>query len=338
MARRSLLAPTRSLLSILAVATLSLPAKAQEKATFQVELLEVAALAFDRKGDTLAAVCVEHEEKQTKAILKRWTLTEGKDRLTPLGRLPRVRAVAVSPDLRLVALGCEDKTARVFDAETGRRLSALTGHESQVLALAFAPDGKTLAAGSFTDVRLWDSAAGEVRTNLKGHRHCVTALAFAPDGKTLASAEGYFTTRRPAEARLWDLAGGKERLTIRVAMKHIDCLAFSGDGKLLAAGSEDRTAKVWEAGTGRELHLLKGHKADVTAVAFAPGSKVLASADAGGTLRLWGVDQGKEVGALQGHTEAITALAFSPDGQVLATGGSDGKVRLWSLDKLLGRK
>ncbi|MGK3111543.1 WD40 repeat domain-containing protein, partial [Streptomyces mordarskii] len=78
--------------------------------------------------------------------------------------------------------------ARLWDTDTGNVRITLKGHNDNVLAVAFSPDGKTLATGSRDDTaRLWDTDTGNVRITLKGHNDNVLAVAFSPDGKTLAT-------------------------------------------------------------------------------------------------------------------------------------------------------
>ena len=102
------------------------------------------------------------------------------------------------------------KTVRLWDAATGETRATLKGHEGWVCAVAFSPDGKTLAsAGGDKTVRLWDAATGEARATLKGHEGSVSAVAFSPDGKTLASAGEDRTVR------LWDAATGETRATLK---------------------------------------------------------------------------------------------------------------------------
>src|SRR5262249_50710156 len=61
-------------------------------------------------------------------------------------------------------------------------------HTNAVKSVAFGPDGKTLASGSYDGViRLWEVSSGKSLNALYGHNHWVTSVAFSPDGRVLAS-------------------------------------------------------------------------------------------------------------------------------------------------------
>ena len=86
-------------------------------------------------------------------------------------------------------------------AQEPKLRATLRGHTQAVVAVAYSPDGKTLASASYDGtLKLWDVAGGKERATLKGHTDAVLCVAFSPDGKALASA-GYDTT-----VRLWDPA------------------------------------------------------------------------------------------------------------------------------------
>ena len=86
----------------------------------------------------------------------------------------------------------------------------LDGHAREVASVAFSPDGKTLASGSWdSTIKLWEVATGRNTATLKGHSSYVSCVAFRPDGKTLASASWDSTVK------LWDVATGKETATLQ---------------------------------------------------------------------------------------------------------------------------
>jgi WD40 repeat protein len=206
------------------------------------------------------------------------------------------------------------------------------GHRSEVTAVAFAPDGRTLAtSGADYSVCLWDLTSQQC-LRLLGVRG--GALAFAPDGKTLAIAgeSGRAVGQREAAAsrtvRLWDLAARRERASLPHRSNVAD-VAFSPDGKLLAAACEDRTVRLWDVGDRREVGALAGHPGELFCVRFSPDGRTLACCGRGTAVRLWDMDLRQTITTFQGHTASVTSLSFAPDGRTLASGSYDGTVRLW---------
>ena len=77
----------------------------------------------------------------------------------------------------------------------------LTGHRGLVVALAYSPDGRTLASASADGTaRLWDLATGKLTATLQSPAARAYCVAFSPDGKTLAVGYG----GPAAWCRLWD--------------------------------------------------------------------------------------------------------------------------------------
>src|SRR5256885_1364904 len=97
-------------------------------------------------------------------------------------------------------------------------------------SVAFSPEGKTLASGSYDKtIKLWDVASGELLRSLEGHRDSVLSVAFSSDGKTLASGSNDTTIK------LWDVASGELLRSLEGHRDSVRSVAFSSDGKTLAS-------------------------------------------------------------------------------------------------------
>jgi WD40 repeat protein len=336
--------------------------------TFQhVEPAEsLAAVAFSPDGRHLAAAFNGAEDR-----VRQWELATGQERpkISPILDPSGVFCLAYSPDGATLATSGRDGVVHQWDAKSGAERAAPGGPFGYIRAMALAPDGKSVAAGSGPLIRLLDIPSSTERRRFRGHGSLVHDLAFSPDGAELAS------TALDGETRLWDARNGALRHSwshyLRVlafrpdgkvlmgsrwgeralklwnvrtgeewlkpdqaGLDFSNCLAVSPDSGTLATGLSNKPAILWDLNTGRQkrsLSKLPGN-GSAAALAFSPDGKSLAMAHNGADnmCGLWDPNTGQPRLILTHLNSGIASLAFSPDGAMLATAGlTDGSVRLF---------
>jgi WD40 repeat protein len=211
-----------------------------------------------------------------------------------------------------------------------------------VWAVAFSPNGKTLALGNFdgTVQLLRMDRPSSQPIALSGHKGSVTSMSFSPDGKTLASGSYDGTVR------LWDPDRTEAEPFVLTSGNAVQSVAFSPDGLRLAAGALDGTLRVWQPSRPDAAPIqFTGFAHSTRNAFFSRDGKMLiavgcavANTDGGtcgqGEVRRW--DLGAASAAptvLATHDGMLTSAALSPDGRVLATGADDGTLQLWDPDQ-----
>jgi WD40 repeat protein len=179
--------------------------------------------------------------------VKLWDLNTGRELRTLQGpNADEVYAVAFSPpNAGLVAAGGSDRVIRLWDVAGGGKRQELRGHTDNVLAVTFAPDGRTLASGgSDRTVRIWDVASGR---EIRAFRGPVEKdVAFSPDGKVLAVGGG------DGNVRLWDVESGQERAVFREE-GWVSHAVFAADGRMLVTGNNQGQITLRLAATEQDV-------------------------------------------------------------------------------------
>ncbi|KAL1740832.1 hypothetical protein HDZ31DRAFT_67533 [Schizophyllum fasciatum] len=232
------------------------------------------------------------------------------------GHTGDVNSVAFSPDGRHIVSGPNDRTIRIWDAETREQVGdALEGHTNWVLSVAFSPDGRHIVSGSHDNtIRIWD-----VGDTLKGHTDAVNSVAFSPDGRHIVSGSHDRTIR------IWDAEARKQIVdALKGHSDTVRSVAFSPDGRHIVSGSDDRTIRIWDTETREQVgDALKGHTNGVSSVAFSPDGRHIVSGSRDETIRIWDAETREQMGGTsfrarttapsgQGETSHGTQLAVSP--------------------------
>src|SRR6266496_1562428 len=228
-----------------------------------------------------------------------------------------------SPDGQRVVTTSYDRTARLWDAASGKPIGEPMKHEDTVSA-EFSPDGQRVVTASYDNTaRLWDAVSGKPIGEPMKHEGRVGSAQFSPDGQRVV------TTSYDNTARLWDAVSGKPN---GEPMKHEDAVnsaEFSPDGHRVVTASRNRTARLWDAASGKPIGEPMKHEAAIKSAQFSPDGQRVVTSSYDNTARLWDAASGKPIGEPMKHESAVKSAQFSPDGQQVVTASFDNTARLW---------
>ncbi len=225
-----------------------------------------------------------------------------------------IYAVAVSPDGQFAAAGRSNRID-VYHVPTGKHVGQLAddklpngalykekpAHLDVVGSLAFSPDSRTLASGSYREVKFWKLQEPSPLKDFKiPNGDAPTAIS--PDGKWLAAAQDKIV-------QLWDLAKGQKTRDLPGQDARVNALAFSADNLQLLSGSENGTLQSWNIADGKPVAQAAIADKPIASVAFLAEGKRLASGHADNIIRTWEARTEEEVKKLKAtHDEATKAL------------------------------
>ena len=255
------------------------------------------------------------------------------------------------------------------DAQQYVHTDTLTGHTTNIGALAFKDNGTLISGDNDNILRAWNVTTGRQRWEqdvgnpvwavaLPSHDPHFIAyggagnfdirMRYSEDGDWRGQVEGptdsvislafkpnsylLASGNRDNTIHIWDVSDNNNLRHVRTLRGHTNdvySVAWSPDGRTLASGSTDGTVRLWNPNNGINFAVLRGHTAGALCMAWSPDGRMLASGSFDKTIRLWDPDTHGTLRVLRGHTHDVYSLAFHPDGQTLASGGFDKTIRLW---------
>jgi WD40 repeat protein/serine/threonine protein kinase len=299
-------------------------------------------LAFSKDGRTLVT---STSSFATEGRITLWRIPEGTEVASyPSEQLDMTAGTsfAATPDLSLAAYalqsgkgGFVSQSGRrlcVIDLRNGKELWTATAGKEYVTAVAFSPDGKTLAsAAGFaeSDIRLWDVASGKEIGRLEGHGSWVSSLVFWPDGKKLASSSADQTIR------IWDVASQKCLDVLRGHRLEVWRLALLPDHTTLVSGSKDGAVCFWDTSVSHSHETRITLPEPMTAWRFTPDSQSVVTSDLQGRVTRWGGRDFQQAETLFeiGTNRYPGYDLLSSDGRLLAVTTTDNVLQVWDLSR-----
>jgi WD40 repeat protein len=265
------------------------------------------------------------------AVAKFWAIASSQLRKT----VDDVSSVAFSTDGGAVAVAsAHNATVTLCDSETLAERARIVGNMATHYtlgfepAIAFSPDGTTLAIG-VEEVRLVNVADGREQGVLTDLGKWIKVLQFSPAGRVLVAAND------SGDVIFWD-TDSRDKMAERLKVAPgIESLMFANDGDRLLIGSAARDSENYgivqlvDASTGRVRRTLNGHTRPVCSLSVSPDGRQLATSSWDRTVRLWDISAGRELSVLPEQPATVFAVAFSPAGSLLATAGR--QVSIWDV-------
>ena len=246
-----------------------------------------------------------------------------------------VNAVRYGKAGRLITAGADGRV-QVWRKSSGWSLARRIGTGDaksplvdRVNALAFSPDGKSLASGGGEpsregELKIWNVADGRELKSIRGaHSDSILDLQFSSDGTKLASSGA------DRFVKVIDVASGKAMNSFEGHTHHVLGVSWKRDARTLASGGADAAIKVWDAQSGSRKKSIGGFKKEVTAVRYVDNKNYFLAV-AGDSAARFVDENGKTVRSFGGASDFLHAAAVTADGSVVAAGGQDGALRIWN--------
>ena len=244
-----------------------------------------------------------------------------------------ITSLAVSPDGRLLAVGCGilDSAVRLLDAQTGREIRRLEGHRGYVIAVAFSSDGKTLYSGSADQtIRLWDvskpadAVAGRV---FIGHKLEVWSLAAQPNSPMLASGS------KDGVINIWDVTSQARKQSHRVLTAACEAWAFSAKSNSVVTVSPKGLVSRWQPDKVSTNEILLELGPVSLRRCISRDARLVACAESDGTVAVWDVDKRLQLRRISAAFGPAAPVEFSGNNTLLSLVQiKDLSLHMWDLN------
>ncbi|CAH8271321.1 unnamed protein product [Arabidopsis lyrata] len=235
----------------------------------------------------------------------------------------------------LIVTGSKDKTVRLWNATSKSCIGVGTGHNGDILAVAFAKKSFSFFVSGSGDrtLKVWSldgiSEGSEDPVNLKtrsvvaAHDKDINSVAVARNDSLVC------TGSEDRTASIWRLPDLVHVVTLKGHKRRIFSVEFSTVDQCVMTASGDKTVKIWAISDGSCLKTFEGHTSSVLRASFITEGTQFVSCGADGLLKLWNVNTSECIATYDQHEDKVWALAVGKKTEMIATGGGDAVINLW---------
>lgn len=291
--------------------------------------LPVSSVAYSSSGHYIASVSEEY------GVLRIWDARTGEEEKAIPGKSHSdFKSVCFSPDDRLIATINHYDDIVLWELPSGEKIRSLDGS-----AVAFAPDGRTIATGNGNTVRFIDLESGRKVRYIRTKSAHISTVAISPDGQIVVVGAGKRSRFKGVEG--WEITTGKQILNKEIDYP-IDSLLYSPNSRyVVPAGNEMPVLMLWEVASGQEKVIFAPHLLPIHSVAVVPDAHSIV-ADSNNYHALWVFKA--DISGRVAHTKKLLPskenqslphdkVALAPDGQYIASAKHYGHgVQLWGVN------
>jgi pre-mRNA-processing factor 19 len=235
---------------------------------------------------------------------------------------------------QFVVTGGVDKTAVLFNLESGTVEATLKGHQKKITSVVLHPNLETIASASAdSQVRIWNKNEETARHIITVHDKAVSEISLHPTGDYLLTAS------EDSRWSLIDFHVGRALTTVRSEQDGaapICCAQFHPDGLIFGTGGRDSAVKIWDLKEQSNVAKFPGHRGDVHSLSFSENGYYLATGDGDGEVKIFDLRKLKlfKSMSINDGGRPIHRVAFDQSGAYLAVGSSDIHVihvKTWSV-------